>query len=89
MSQKELQQKIESYWENKDSLNLTDVDLHSNATDLKQKIERLVKMKKFFPACDYCVGRPKDPTTAKVYDGTGMIEPGIQAPKPISYKELT
>ena len=64
------------------------VDLHSNAPDLKQKIERLVNMKSFFPACDYCVGRPKDPTTAKVYDGKGMIEPGIQAPKPISYKEF-
>lgn len=64
------------------------VDLHSNAPDLKQKIERLVNMKSYFPACDYCVGRPKDPTTAKVYDGIGRIEPGIQAPKPISYKEF-
>ena len=34
MSQKELQQKIESYWENKDSLNLTDVDLRSNVDEV-------------------------------------------------------
>ena len=34
MSQKELQQKIESYWENKDSLNLTDVDLCSNVDEV-------------------------------------------------------
>ena len=34
MSQKELQQKIESYWENKDSLNLKDVDLRSNVDEV-------------------------------------------------------
>ena len=34
MSQKELQQKIESYWENKDSLNLTDADLRSNVDEV-------------------------------------------------------
>ena len=34
MSQKELQQKIESYWENKDSLNLTDVDLRSHVDEV-------------------------------------------------------
>ena len=34
MSQKELQQKIESYWENKNSLNLTDVDLRSNVDEV-------------------------------------------------------
>ena len=34
MSQKELQQKIESYWENKDSLNFTDVDLRSNVDEV-------------------------------------------------------
>ena len=34
MSQKELQQKIESHWENKDSLNLADVDLRSNVDEV-------------------------------------------------------
>ena len=63
------------------------VDLSDNNNDLKQKIRRLVKMEKFFPACDFCDGRPTDPKSAKVYDGSGMITPALQTPnkKPISY----
>tara|TARA_Y100001970_G_scaffold293483_1_gene440576 strand:- start:5282 stop:6517 length:1236 start_codon:yes stop_codon:yes gene_type:complete len=65
------------------------VDLFSKNVDLKQKIRKLVKMNKFFPACDFCDGRPYDPTTAKVYDGKGLITAGHQTPKrqPIAYKE--
>ncbi len=63
------------------------VDLLSETNDLKQKIKRLVKMQKFFPACDFCDGRPVDPTTALKYDGAGIIEAGIQAPKPLPYKQ--
>ena len=63
------------------------VDLFSKTYDLKQKIRKLVKMQKFFPACDFCDGRPKDPTTALKYDGTGMIMPGHQTSKPLPYKQ--
>ena len=44
-------------------------------------------MKNFFPACDFCDGRPVDPTTALKYDGAGKIEAGIQASKPLPYKQ--
>ena len=63
------------------------VDLLSKTQDLKQKIKKLVKMQKFFPACDFCDGRPKDPTTALEYDGTGMIRPGHQTSKPLPYEQ--
>ncbi len=63
------------------------VDLLSKTHDLKQKIRKLVKVEKFFPACDFCDGRPKDPTTALKYDGTGMIMPGHQTSKPLPYKQ--
>ena len=45
MSQKELQQKIESYWENKDSLNLTDVDLRSNVDEVLNLLDTGKKKK--------------------------------------------
>ena len=63
------------------------VDLLSTTTDLKQRIRRLVKMQKFFPACDFCDGRPIDPTTALKYDGAGLIEPARQTKKPLPYKQ--
>ena len=52
---------------------------------LREKIKKLIKMDKFFPACDYCDGRPYDPTTAKVYDGKGLIEAGKQVQEPLNY----
>jgi organic radical activating enzyme len=63
------------------------VDLLSNTINLKQKIRRLVKTQKFFPACDFCDGRPIDPTTALKYDGAGLIKAGIQTSKPLPYKQ--
>ena len=63
------------------------VDLLSKTDDLKQKVRKLVTMKKFFPACDFCDGRPRDPTTALEYDGKGMITPGHQTSKPMPYKQ--
>lgn len=62
------------------------IDLFSKTHDLKQKIRKLVKMENFFPACDFCDGRPNDPTTALEYDGKGMITPGHQTSKPLPYK---
>jgi hypothetical protein len=59
-----------------------------NFKDLRNKITKLVKMDKFFPACDYCDGRPYDPTTAKVYDGKGIIEAGKQTIERIKYNEV-
>ena len=61
------------------------VDLFSKKDDIKQQIRRLVKVAKFFPACDFCDGRPYDPSSSKGYDGKGMIESGIQTPKPLPY----
>ena len=63
------------------------VDLLSKSYDLKKKISKFVKMEKFFPACDFCDGRPRDPTTALKYDGTGMITPGHQTSKPLPYRQ--
>ena len=62
------------------------VDLFSKTQSIKQQIQRLVKVRKFFPACDFCDGRPYDPASDLGYDGKGMITPGIQAPKPLLYK---
>ena len=63
------------------------VDLFSKTHNVKQQIRRLVKVAKFFPACDFCDGRPRDPTTALEYDGKGMITPGHQTSKPMPYKQ--
>jgi len=59
-----------------------------NSKDLRNQISKLVKMDKFFPACDYCDGRPYDPTTAKVYDGKGLITAGKQVSEPIKYNQI-
>ena len=45
-------------------------------------------MEKFFPACDFCDGRPIDPTSALEYDGKGMITPGHQTSKPLPYRQF-
>jgi organic radical activating enzyme len=63
------------------------VDLLINTDDLRKKLTRLIKMQKFFPACDFCDGRPVDPTTALMYDGVGMVKAGVQTPKRLQYKE--
>ena len=62
------------------------VDLFSKTHSIKQQIQRLIKVRKFFPACDFCDGRPYDPSSDLGYDGKGMIKPGIQAPKSLLYK---
>ena len=62
------------------------VDLFSKNNDVKLQLKRLVQVAKFFPGCDFCVGRPYDPSGKKGYDGKGMIEPAIQAPNTIDYK---
>jgi len=66
------------------------VDLleNANSKDLRNQISKLVKMDKFFPACDYCDGRPYDSTTAKVYDGKGLITAGKQVSEPIKYNQI-
>ena len=63
------------------------VDLLSVDKDIKREIKRLVKVAKFFPACDFCDGRPYDGTSSVGYDGKGMIEAGIQTSKPLSYRQ--
>ncbi len=63
------------------------VDLFSKTKDIKKEIRRLVKVAKFFPACDFCDGRPYDGTSKIGYDGKGMIEAGIQTKKPLAYKK--
>jgi len=62
------------------------VDLFSKTDNVKQKIRNLVKVTKFFPACDFCDGRPYDASSAKGYNGKGMIAGGIQTSKPLPYK---
>ena len=62
------------------------VDLFSKTHNVKQQIRKLVKMDKFFPACDFCEGRPYDPSSSTGYDGKGMITPGHQTSKPLPYK---
>ena len=57
------------------------VDLFSENVDLRKKISKLVKMQHFFPACDFCDGRPHDPTTALEYAGSGLIKAGKQIPR--------
>ena len=62
------------------------VDLFSKTDNVKQKIRNLVNVTKFFPACDFCDGRPYDPSSAEGYDGKGTISAGIQTSKPLPYK---
>jgi hypothetical protein len=63
------------------------VDLFSKTQNINNEIRRLVKVAKFFPACDFCDGRPYDGTSNLGYDGKGMIEAGIQTAKPLPYKK--
>ena len=55
--------------------------LNENDENIKSKITKLVKMKNFFPACDFCDGRPHDPANALEYAGKGLIKAGKQVPK--------
>ena len=64
------------------------VDLLKNNENLKDRIRKLVKMEKFFPGCDFCDGRPYDPTTAKIYDGKGLIAAGQQTKSPLPFKKI-
>ena len=63
------------------------VDLFSKTHSIKQQVQRMVKVRKFFPACDFCDGRPYDPSSEVGYDGKGMIKSGIQTPKRLPYLE--
>ena len=54
--------------------------------NIKKDIKRLVKGAKFFPGCDFCVGRPYDPSSKLGYDGKGIIAAGEQVSEPIPYK---
>ena len=58
-----------------------------NRVVFRDKISKLVNMRNFFPACDFCDGRPLDPTTAEVYDGKGFIKAAEQAVNPITFKK--
>ncbi len=62
------------------------VNLFSNSENVGHKIKRLVNNRKFFPACDFCDGRPYDPSSKLGYDGKGMITPAKQTQKPLPYK---
>ena len=37
-------------------------------------------MQNFFPGCDFCDGRPHDPTKALEYAGKGLIKAANQIP---------
>lgn len=67
------------------------VDLLEDISDenLKLKIKKLVKMKNFFPGCNFCDGRPHDPSKALEYAGKGLIKAGKQVSrgKTLSYVE--
>ena len=63
------------------------VDLTNVNDNLRSKISKLVNMRNFFPACDFCDGRPLDPTTAEVYDGQGFIKAAEQTTGPITFKK--
>ena len=39
--------------------------LNENDENIKSKITKLVKMKNFFPACDFCDGRLSSPANVK------------------------
>ncbi len=62
------------------------VNLFTKENNVKQQIRRLVKVVKFFPGCDFCLGRSYDPTSSLGYDGKGMIPAGEQVSKPLPYK---
>jgi organic radical activating enzyme len=62
------------------------VDLTGVQEGMKQKIRKLVRARHFFPGCDFCDGRPYDPSSKQGYDGAGMIAPGVQTANPLPYK---
>jgi protein involved in polysaccharide export with SLBB domain len=62
------------------------VDLLSNDNNLRNRIKKLVKMKNFFPACDFCDGRPHAPENAKEYAGKGLIKAGKQTSSRIPFE---
>lgn len=62
------------------------VDLFSKNQDVKIQIKRLVKAASFFPGCDFCVGRPYDPSSKLGYDGKGIVKAGVQTSKPLPYR---
>ncbi len=41
---------------------------------------RLINKETFFPACDFCDGRPHAPESAKEYAGRGLIKAAKQIP---------
>jgi organic radical activating enzyme len=61
------------------------VDLFSNPNGVRKQMSRLVKEAKFFPGCDFCDGRPYDPSSSLGYDGVGMILAGEQVSDPLPY----
>jgi molybdenum cofactor biosynthesis enzyme MoaA len=62
------------------------VDLLSDESNLRNRIKKLVKMKNFFPACDFCDGRPHAPENAKEYEGKGLIKAGKQTSSRIPFE---
>jgi len=61
------------------------VDLFSDHENLKGKLRKLINMQNFFPACDFCDGRPNDPTTALEYAGKGLIKAAEQTKERLPY----
>ena len=62
------------------------VDLFSKTDSVQIQLKRLMNVAKFFPGCDFCVGRPYDPTSKIGYDGKGMITPAKQSKEILEYK---
>ena len=62
------------------------VDLFSKPQNIKTQIRRLVKAASFFPGCDFCVGRPYDPSSKLGYDGKGIVKAGVHTSKPLPYR---
>mgnify|MGYP001415672480 CR=1 FL=1 len=60
-------------------------DLFSDHENLKGKLRKLINMQNFFPACDFCDGRPNDPTTALEYAGKGLIKAAEQTKERLPY----
>lgn len=63
------------------------VDLLADDENLKEKIKKLVKMNNFFPACDFCDGRPHAPENAKEYAGKGLIKAAKQVSHRLPFEE--
>ena len=62
------------------------VDLFAKNKLVNKQIKRLVRATNFFPGCDFCVGRPYDPSSKLGYDGNGIVKAGVQTQKPLPYK---